>query len=134
MFMPYYALFFSPSPSAFLPWVRQFFGYKSLREKSTGLFIQEDESLIILQVQLPEKTSSFRTLVFSRHLTLPWDLQERVDGATGLWGQANAGQKDTWGRGREKKPELEEGELPPLSLRPPSRFLNTRLNPEDTAT
>lgn len=90
------------------------------------------KSLIILD-QLPEKTSSFRTLVFSRHLTLLWDLQERVDGATGLWGQANAGQKDTWGR-EGKKPELEEGELPPLSLRPPSRFLNIRLNPEDTAT
>ena len=38
------------------------------------------------------------------------------------------------GQGKGKEPELEKGELPPLSLRPPSRFLNTRLNPEDTAT
>ena len=93
MFMPYYVLF--PTPSAFIPWVRQFFGYENLREKSTGLFIHEDESLIILQVQLPEKISSFGTLVFSQHLTLLWALQERVDGATELWGQANTGQKDT---------------------------------------
>lgn len=96
--------FFSPS-SAFPSWIRQSFGYKSLREKSIELFVQEDESLIILQIQLPEKTSSsFRTLVFSRHLTLPWGLQERVDGATGLWGQANAGQKGTWaGEGKRAR-------------------------------
>ena len=42
--------------------------------------------------------------------------------------------KRAHGQGKGKEPELEKGELPPLSLRPPSRFLNTRLNPEDTAT
>lgn len=57
----------SSSSFPLLTRVRKLFWHQSLRETFAGLFIQAGERLIILQAQLPEKTS-----YSSGHSTVSW--------------------------------------------------------------